>query len=379
MRNNKVIIIAGVLGIAIVAITYIGASRMSGDEKGNDNQKILSPVKNGSRGVVVFGTIDVDNGAGLVPVYPEMFPQPCKVKKVLVKEGDNVEFDDVLIDFDSELANIKVDEARAGVAKAQSVLKGAEAILAQAILNDKMQELAIAGQQLQLKSQETKLDAARIDLEEKKRKLRGLNVTMDPEVIAAEKAVESAQQALDGEKKKLEAMKIGNLLSPISISRSRAEAGIDEAKNAIAVQEAQLQLALYGKKLMTLKAPVAGKIMRSVVTEGMSFGAQTRAPAFMIQSKGPIVVRAEVDQEFASRVVRGQDAIITDDGNANLRWTGKVIRVSDGFLPKRGNMSPEGLMLNDVRVLECIVSIDANSGSTPVRVGQRVKVSIGVE
>src|SRR5262245_60111909 len=121
MRNNKVVIIAGVLGIAIVAITYIGASRMSGDEKTSDNQKILSPVKNGSRGVLMFGTVDVDNGAGLVPVYPEMFPQPCKVKKVHVKEGDNVEFDDTLVDFDSELADIKVKNARDGVAQAKAV------------------------------------------------------------------------------------------------------------------------------------------------------------------------------------------------------------------------------------------------------------------
>jgi hypothetical protein len=36
-------------------------------------------------------------------------------------------------------------------------------------------------------------------------------------------------------------------------------------------------------------------------------------------------------------------------------------------------------MLNDNRVLECVVSVNIVDSAAPIRVGQRVKVSIGVE
>lgn len=380
MKNNRVVVFAAIIGTAIVAVTYVGASRLSGDEKASrEGQKILSPVKSGSRGVVVFGTVDVDNGAGLLPVFPEGFPQPCKVKKVHAVEGQNVDVGDLLLEFDSEYADYKVAEAVAGVAKARAIQKGAESMLTQAIQNDETQKLVVEAQRLTLKSKQSELEAVKIDLEEKKRRLGRAGAPMDPDVLAAEKKVEAAQQALDGEQKKLEALKIGNFLNPIAVSKARAEAGVEEAKSAVAVQEAQLQQAQYGQKIMTLKAPASGKIVRTTVTEGMSFGAQTRSPAFLMQTKGPIIVRAEIDQEFASRVEKGQAAIITDDGNPNLKWNGQVIRLSESFLPKRSNMTPEGMILNDARILECYLSIDVSGSNPPVRVGQRVKVSIGVE
>jgi hypothetical protein len=131
--------------------------------------------------------------------------------------------------------------------------------------------------------------------------------------------------------------------------------------------------------MMTLRSRVNGRIIRSMVAEGMTFGMQTRQPAFLIQPDGNLIVRAEVDQEWASRVALRQEAVLTDDGNPNLKWTGRVIRIGDCFLPARSNFSPEGLQLNDARVLECIISIEAGTTTAPVRIGQRVKVSIGVE
>jgi multidrug resistance efflux pump len=379
MRNNRVVVIAGLIGIAIVAVTYVGASRISGDEKTTRDHKILSPVKNGSHGVVVFGTVDVDNGAGLLPVFPECFPQPCKVKKVHAVEGQNVEADDLLIEFDSQLADIKVDQARRALEQAQGAELGAQATLNMAIKNDRGHVLTIAVQELIIQSKEADLKAANIDWQSKYDEAVRKKAENDPELRAAKERLDAAQKTLESEKKKLDLLRIINPNNVFGVSKERAEAGVAEAKAAVAVQQAKLDEALYGQKLMKLKAPVAGKIVQSKVTEGMTFGAQTRSPAFMIQTKGPIIVRTEIDQEFASRVFKGQDAVITDDGNSSLRWTGTVIRVSESFLPKRSNMTPEGLILNDVRVLECYVSINATGSSSPVRVGQRVKVSIGVE
>jgi multidrug resistance efflux pump len=148
----------------------------------------------------------------------------------------------------------------------------------------------------------------------------------------------------------------------------------------VAKQQAELQQAEYADRLMTLKSPVDGKIVRLNTMEGMSFGQQTRKELMQIQPDGKLIIRAEVDQEFASRVEKGQQAIIQDDGNPNLKWTGTVLRVSEAFLPKRsGSMVPEGLPMNDKNILECIVSVDSGDSNTPIRHGQRVRVSIGVE
>lgn len=379
MRNNRVVVIAGLIGIAIVAVTYVGASRISGDEKTTRDQKILSPVKNGSQGVVVFGWVDVDNGAGLLPIFPEGFPQPCKVKKVHAVEGQNVEAEDLLIEFDSKLADIKVEQARRGLEQAKGALGGAEEVLKQAINYDRGHTILVNAQESAVQSKEFDLKGARIDWQSKYDDAKRKGAENDPDLRAAKERLDGAEKMLDFEKKKLDAARIVNPNNVLGISKARAEKGVEEAKAAVALQQAKLDEALYGLDLMKLKAPVAGKIVQSKVTEGMTFGAQTRSPAFMIQTKGPIIVRAEIDQEFASRVFKGQDAVITDDGNSSLRWTGTVIRVSESFLPKRSNMTPEGLILNDVRVLECYVSINAAGSNSPVRVGQRVKVSIGVE
>lgn len=379
MKSNRVITIVCILGVIIVAVTFLGAARMSGDDKpGKDSAKVIAPVKNGSKGVVVFGTFDVDNGPGLIPLYPENFPQPSTVKRVLVKEGQDVKPDDPLIEFDTELADIKVREAQQGVKKALAAQERAQRLLEQMEIAEKAQPHAFEVQRLAIKGKESKVQAAQTDLNDKKSKLaRGAKVENDPEVVAAQQNLDAAQKELDSEKKKLEILE---KFDPVAKKKAEAAAGVAEAKAAVAVQQEVLAQAHYGKKLMTLTARTDGRIVRSLAAEGMTFGAQSRQPAFWLQPKGAVIVRAEVDQEWASRVAEGQEATIEDDGNAKLTWNGKVVRIADSFMPKRSNNSiPEGMALNETRVLECIVSIDAGNASYPIRVGQRVKVKIGVD
>ena len=378
MRSNRVVMIAVLVGVGVAVVTFLGAASMSGEDKTpKEAQKIISPVKNGSKGVVVYGNVDVDNGSGLLHIFPETFPQPCKTIRVLVKEGAVVAKDQPLVEFDPELADMKVAEAEAGLKKAKAALQGAQAQLDQANKGEEMQKIGLAAQRFALSSKEKELEAAKIDLDNKRKQLNNVGAPNDPEFLASQKKWEAAQDNIASEKKKLEL--VGDF-KQLALKKEEAAAGVAVAEAAIELQQSQLNQALYAKKLMTLKAPTDGKIVRCLVSEGMTFGAQTKMPAFILQPKGPVIVRAEVDQEWASRVSKGQEAVIQDDGNSTLKWTGKVLRVSDSFLPKRGNASlPDGLTLNEARVLECIVSIDNDDPKFPVRVGQRVKVSIGVE
>ena len=387
MRSNRVITIAVLLGVVIVAVTFLGAAHMTGDDtskSAKDNHKSGPAVKSGSIGVVVFGLIDVDDaddkgkgadgkGAGLLSLYPETFPQPSKVIKVLVAERETVVKGQKLIELDPELAELKVKQAEAALAEAEASLQRANAAVKGAEEMLQAHQVLVQTTAKAVEGKAGELSAAKVTLEETKRKLDVLKAENDPEYRAAKKNYDAAEKALEAEKIKLDGMK-----AIVPTSKLDDAKGLVAAANAaISRQQAMLKEAQVGLRMMTLTAPIDGKIIRSTVAVGQTFGPQTRQPALLLLPNGKFIVRAEVDQEFASRVAVDQKAVIHDEGNSALKWTGKVLRISDAFLPKRNTgMGPEGLLMNDSRVLECIVSIEGND---PIRIGQRVRVSIGIE
>jgi len=380
MRNNRVVSIAAVLGILIVVVTFVGAAKLAGEEKGDkDVAKSSAPVSSGS-GVVVFGYVDINNGAGLLHLFPNTFPQPCKVAKIHFKEGQDVKKDDLLIEFEDPQCEFKIQQAKAGLEKAKAAHARTVALLNQANLGPRVQKAAIVVQQLTVKSKEAELEGAKIDLKHQEDNFGKIGANNDSGVMSAKKKVTAAELALEAEKKKVEGLE---KIDPVPFKIDEARAGVDEAKAAVSLQESQLAEAENYKRQLFLRAPANGRIERSHVTEGLWFGAQSRMAALEFLPRGQIIVRAEVDQEWASRVREGQNAKIQDESNPELKWSGKVIHVSDCFLPKRSNSGvPDMLGGSEARILECIVSIDHFDKvdlKTSLRILQKVKVSIGFE
>jgi len=89
----------------------------------------------------------------------------------------------------------------------------------------------------------------------------------------------------------------------------------------------------------------------------------------------PLIVRAEVEQEFAGRVAVGQKALVQDDATGGGSWRGQVKSLS-GWYSHRRSMLLEPLQFNDVRTLECIVTLDPDQDLTQLRIGQRVRVTL---
>jgi hypothetical protein len=83
-----------------------------------------------------------------------------------------------------------------------------------------------------------------------------------------------------------------------------------------------------------------------------------------------------VEQEFADRVRAGQSVLVEDEANTGAVWKGRVERVSNWFTQRR-SAPQEPLEFNDVRMLECLITLDP--GQPPLRIGQRVRVLIGTE
>ena len=134
--------------------------------------------------------------------------------------------------------------------------------------------------------------------------------------------------------------------------------------------QARRKRAERGLAECTLRAPQAGRVARLLVSPGETLAPQRQQPAVLFIPDGPRIVRHELEQEFSSRAAVGQAVRIHDDVGGAWIGSGRVVRLSDWYLPRRTiSLGPERPTAG--RTLECIVSLDANHA--PVRIGQQVR------
>jgi hypothetical protein len=115
-------------------------------------------------------------------------------------------------------------------------------------------------------------------------------------------------------------------------------------------------------------------VLRLHVGPGEVLTGQAKQPAVVFAADGPQIIRAEVEQEFAGRVKPGQPALVQDETDSSLTWRGQVEYVS-GWFTKGRSVSPDPFGFNDVRTVESRVSLEP--GQPPLRLGQRVRVTVG--
>lgn len=353
MNRTRILTVGGVLVLVGVGLTVLVAAKANGD-KGSDapGAKPATDTR-----LVCIG--EVDTADRYVAIYPENFPQPSRVRKVLVKEGAKVKKDQPLLEFDIELLELKVQEADDGVAEARSLQTKAESAVRTHLAETNFQEVTLEAKQKELESK-------RSELKEKQRLLGTKFVTQD-EVDAMAAAVRAAELNLSAAKIKLDALKaeVPNYL-------------VDQARANIRRLETLKAEAKRARDLVACKAPADGRIIRSFVSDGLTFSQASREPAFWFLKEGQPIVRADVTQEFARRVAMGKSAVIEDEADPTLSWHGRVIKIGDQFLPKRhGGGSPFDVMpVSDDRVLECQISIDLAAGEVGPKYGQKVRITL---
>jgi multidrug resistance efflux pump len=126
-----------------------------------------------------------------------------------------------------------------------------------------------------------------------------------------------------------------------------------------------------------LVAPSAGVVLRVNVSVGETAAPGGLQPAVMFRPDGPLVVRAELEQEFLGRVRPEMRATVRDDARAEApAWTGRVLRVGSVVARKRSVLLEPG-EVNDVRTVECVIALDGPTDG--LLVGQRMRVRIGKE
>jgi len=140
-----------------------------------------------------------------------------------------------------------------------------------------------------------------------------------------------------------------------------------QAINALRAAQARQKLSGLDLERRSLRAPVAGHILRRSATTGASTVAAS--PLFVLEPDGARVVRAELDEAFADRVTLSSKADITRAFQAGEAWRGRILRISDVLAnPLQGE---DAAARADTRVTVVILALppDAN-----LRLGQRVLV-----
>lgn len=335
-------------GLALLGVSIAGAGWVLHSHAGGPDGAAPEPP---DQGVVCFGHVDVEHG--ITSLYPL---QPGRVVEVMARETQLVKAGEVLLRLDDTLARQRLREAEAD-------LDAAQAQLGQARKAPEQQEARLAQQREAVEALARKAAAARHALA-RKRRLQELQQLNAEEVKVGEELVKEAEAGARAEKAKLGELE---LLDPGVLVR-RAEADV-------AAKQARVEQAKKGVEETALRAPVDGTILRVLVGPGEVLGPQPVKPALFFCPNGPRLIRAEVEQEFAGRVKAGYPAAIQDDTTVkDSRWRGQVVRVGDWYTHRRSILQ-EPLQFNDVRTLECIVELEP--GQPPLRIGQRVRVTIG--
>jgi multidrug resistance efflux pump len=314
------------------------------------------PVDDGD----VFCTGRVDSARQVIPLEPV---QPGRVVAIGegIVEGARVSAGQEVFRLDDATARARQAQAQAAVAAARIELEAARGDQARFPVQVKAKEHLLA-------AAAARVEAARKHLQQRLEQHsisplgRAEQEALRAQVVELEELEKAERKQLD-EILDREANGLGTVL------RVRAA----EAKLAAANADEQLAARAVADCIVT--APEAGTILRLQVLKGALIGPGAPIPPVVFAPAGPLVVRAEVDQESLGQVRAGQAAKVQDENRADSPvLNGRVARVAQWVAPRRALVLEPG-ELNDVRTVECVIEFEPPSPD-PLWIGQRMRVRI---
>jgi HlyD family secretion protein len=207
-----------------------------------------------------------------------------------------------------------------------------------------------------------------------------LSTQAQQEVSRAQIVVSEAQLAkLEGQLARL---------SAVNDSRAVSRDDLDNRKQDVAVSQAQLaaakaQLAASETSLkriallidrLTVVAPRDGTIIQLNVRAGEYAATSPKAPAMILGETGKLQIRADVDEQNATRIRDGGKAYGYLKGDPTVTFPLEFIRVEPYVIPKV-SLTGSSTERVDTRVLQVIYSLTRPT-DPPLYVGQQVDVFI---
>src|SRR5262249_9791867 len=132
------------------------------------------------------------------------------------------------------------------------------------------------------------------------------------EVASTAERIKEFEEVLNEEEARLKALEAQH--PEADVARVRAE---------VSTMSVRLHDAARVLEEHILGAPKAGKVLRIFVTLGELLTSPPKRMAIQFCPDEPRIIRAEVDQAFASRVAVGLPAVAEDDSAASPTWRGR--------------------------------------------------------
>ena len=190
--------------------------------------------------------------------------------------------------------------------------------------------------------------------------------------VAGKKGLESK---LEYAKRRLKTLRLAAKAgASTDASAGETAAQVDQLRSELDVAKADMEIARQRLKRARLAlgrcdvhAPVAGKIIKRDVRVGDYLTGSGRQELFEILPEQPLIVRAEVNEDFVDKINPGQEAEILRDDNTVL-FRSRVIRVGDVFTNSR--LHDQAVQQGYTHSVECILT----GPKEGARVGQLVRV-----
>jgi multidrug efflux pump subunit AcrA (membrane-fusion protein) len=204
----------------------------------------------------------------------------------------------------------------------------------------------------------------------------------------ASASIEEARSAESAASRQLSLYR--DIADPAAISRSeviRAEGEASVARGRRQLAEARLGAARAARNRASVElnrlvvaAPISGEILRVDVRPGefVQAGQQgnNAVPYIQMGETRPLHVRIDIDEDEATRLALGSEAVVSPRGAADRQVRARFVRAEPQVIPKRSltNSAAERV---DVRVLQLIYALPATEGL--FRVGQQVDAFIAAK
>jgi RND family efflux transporter MFP subunit len=269
-----------------------------------DGESADKPASTNAYIAMARGQVDVEGG--LIHVVA---PRDGRVDEINVEDGHEVKRGDVLATLDQHQARIGVEVAEAGLAQAEAQVAVLKARLPQA-----------------------------------RSQARRIGEAAGAGAATGASADETAA----------------------AVSVLKAEVGAAEA--AVKVARAHVEEARAEHDVRTLRAPVAGRVVRRSAHVGDVVSAQAATELFEILPDCPRIVRAELNETYVDQVKPGMLAEVVRDSDPAKTYPARVLRIGEVFGPSRLTDDPvERAGAHDV---ECVLLLESGE----LRIGQRVLV-----